>query len=61
MAINIPCYNCKKRKLHCHSNCEEYLKFKKQCEKRNIFLREKMDEDSYNIHKLKRQNDKYNK
>lgn len=26
-----PCYNCADRTLKCHSTCESYLKFRKNC------------------------------
>ena len=30
--VGSPCKNCQKRKEHCHSTCEVYLKFKKDLE-----------------------------
>ena len=30
--VRSPCKNCQKRKEHCHSTCEVYLKFKKDLE-----------------------------
>lgn len=26
--MKVPCYNCKKRKLYCHSHCEAYKEYK---------------------------------
>lgn len=31
-----PCMNCTKRELNCHSNCEEYQKFKKERAEINV-------------------------
>lgn len=35
MNIKSPCLLCNRRHVLCHSNCEEYLKYKQQVEDRN--------------------------
>jgi hypothetical protein len=35
MANNSCCNGCTKRRLHCHSECEEYKQFRKNLDERN--------------------------
>lgn len=30
-----PCKDCTKRKLKCHSSCEDYKEFRKNCDKKS--------------------------
>lgn len=34
------CYNCKERRVNCHSVCEKYLSFRKQLDAKNKKERE---------------------
>lgn len=43
MKAKAPCKNCEKRKLHCHSNCEDYQAFKKQIEDESKKIKDKRD------------------
>lgn len=41
------CMNCNKRSVGCHSDCPEYLEYKKQCEKRKQL---KLSDSNYNAY-----------
>lgn len=33
--IRVPCKDCTKRHLHCHSSCDEYKQYKSEVDKAN--------------------------
>lgn len=35
------CFGCTKRRVGCHSECEDYILFKKQLDEQNAIIREK--------------------
>ena len=43
--MKTPCMKCEKRKLYCHSTCEEYKAFQVENEKRK--KRERAERDGY--------------
>ena len=53
-----PCKNCPDRHLHCHSECEKYIKFLAENEKRKQAVR--LENDLYNadIERLKKRRSK---
>lgn len=50
--VKVYCLNCKKRHLGCHSDCEDYKKYKEELEhiKKNI----KIEKQLYNKSKWRR-------
>ena len=44
--IDDPCYRCQKRKLGCHSECEDYEKWKLKKKKENDSIRKEKEIDS---------------
>ena len=53
------CYNCLKRHMGCHSDCPEYLDFKKTNEQGNKLRRNDVNYTDYKqsvVHRTKRKN-----
>lgn len=44
---NNPCYKCEDRQALCHSNCEKYLAFREQLNKKAEAKRKYNDEMAY--------------
>ena len=42
---SVPCYNCTKRCVGCHSSCEEYIAYDQANRARLELMRRKRDED----------------
>jgi len=53
--MKVPCKDCEKRQLGCHSTCEDYKEFSKYCAEKNAFLRNtKVNEMGYAMAKRER-------
>lgn len=44
---NAPCFNCKKRKVGYHADCEPYLDFAKRT--REMHEKERLERSSYSV------------
>lgn len=55
MGSNNCCYGCENRRLHCHSECEEYKKYRKELEERQeVILKAKNEEKRMNDYTVNR-------
>lgn len=46
--LNGPCFKCTKRRMNCHSECEDYISFKKELDAHNEMIRKKKMADQPN-------------
>ena len=58
--IYSPCKDCQKRKVGCHSQCEDYLAFRSECDyaKMQRHLEVKANEYSMSKNRMKRRKNK---
>lgn len=42
---SVPCYNCDKRSVGCHSSCESYKEYRKKISEKQEAIRKKKDEE----------------
>ena len=61
MSLKAPCFNCEDRHQGCHSNCESYINWKRETDKRNDYIKSERkkaakikDDEIYRIHNMKR-------
>lgn len=47
MKPKVPCQNCEKRHLSCHSKCDAYKAYKQELDKLNEQVRKEFEEDSF--------------
>ena len=46
MGKDKPCCNCDRRYPTCHSNCEDYKKFRKDLDEKNALMRKRKEQSS---------------
>lgn len=46
MRIQSPCLNCSKRKVGCHSKCQEYKDFRSELDEYNAYRHRQQELDS---------------
>lgn len=59
--IEAPCKDCAKRKLHCHSTCEEYISFRKKKEKEYEDKLKRIEVNNYSFDSVEKMVKRYRK
>lgn len=49
--MNVPCKDCNKRQVGCHSSCEDYKTYKTENNKRNEKIKRERDADLFFLNK----------